>query len=149
MLWIGVKCYMQIVEKSLFFIFLCIMVICDIKKGLLPFRFIIIELFIIIAFVVFGNYLSLYSRIFGGAQGLILLLVSKLTKESIGYGDSIIFCFSGFTIGGSLNLYLVLYSSLFGAIYATVLIVRKKLKRKDRVIFTPCILLSYIGVLLL
>lgn len=105
-----------------------------------------IMFFIIIGAVVniFIYYQSIQSVLGGMAVGGIIMLYALLSKQSIGYGDALIFICTGLYVGLSKNLRILFFSliaaSLAGGIYALV----KKKDIKTEIPFVPCILGTYI-----
>jgi len=80
--------------------------------------------------------------------GIIFLVISKVTKESMGYGDGIIVLVMGSYISiaklvGSLILALIL-----AAIWSIVLLVFFRKKKQEEFPFVPFVLLGYLGGLL-
>lgn len=84
-------------------------------------------------------------EIFSGILvGIVLLLLAKMTREKIGYGDGWIFVVTGIYLGFRGNIYLLLLS-LFGASLASIfLLVFKKADRKTELPFVSFILPGYL-----
>ena len=81
----------------------------------------------------------------GIAVGVCLLLLSGLTRQSIGMGDGFLFCVTGVYLGGSKNLELLMMSLFYAALFALgVVIYRKtyKTQRKQRIPFVPFVFLA-------
>lgn len=97
--------------------------------------------------IIFG-YQSVWSMAGGMAVGAVMFLYALATKESIGYGDCLVFVCAGAFLGFSKNLRLLFGSfiaaTVAGAIYS---VVRHK-GMKARIPFIPCILATFvIGIL--
>lgn len=75
--------------------------------------------------------------------GAGLLVLSKITKEEIGYGDGFILIITGLYLGYQQNLMLLLMGLLVSAITSLILIVFKKAGRKTRIPFIPCLTVAY------
>lgn len=101
---------------------------------------------VILSFI--GKEFILFNTIGGFAIGLLLMLISKITRGQIGMGDGIIFSITGFGFGFWNNLYLLLYSLTFCAITAIILIILKKINRKKTIPFIPFVFFSYLGIML-
>ena len=87
----------------------------------------------------------------GIAVGVCLLLLSGLTRQSIGMGDGFLFCVTGVYLGGSKNLELLMMSLFYAALFALgVVIYRKtyKTQRKQRIPFVPFVFLAQATLLL-
>ena len=54
----------------------------------------------------------------GIAVGVCLLLLSGLTRQSIGMGDGFLFCVTGVYLGGSKNLELLMMSLFYASLFA-------------------------------
>ncbi len=109
----------------------------------------------IIAFMVVGillncimRYQSVWSVVGGIVVGITLFGYSLITKGGIGFGDGLVFICLGIYLGLSQNLRLLFFSllsaALFGGIYA---LIRKK-SIKSQIPFMPCILGTYIVMIL-
>ena len=109
----------------------------------------------IIAFMVVGillncimRYQSVWSVVGGIVVGITLFGYSLITKGGIGFGDGLVFICLGIYLGLSQNLRLLFFSLLsaafFGGIYA---LIRKK-SIKSQIPFMPCILGTYIVMIL-
>jgi leader peptidase (prepilin peptidase) / N-methyltransferase len=82
----------------------------------------------------------------GTVIGMLLLLIGKITRQSIGYGDGLVFISIGMLIGIK-QVTMVLFASLLLAfIYSIVLLIFKKVRRKTSFPFVPFIFLSYLGI---
>lgn len=95
-----------------------------------------------------GKY-ELYELLLGSCLGGILLIISLLSKGSLGIGDSLIFVVSGVFLGLCNNLILLLISLGISAVASIILMITLKLKGKSRIPFLPFILSGYICLLLL
>lgn len=81
--------------------------------------------------------------------GILMLLVSLITKGQIGTGDGIIFCITGLGLGFWNNLWLLMLSLFMAGIFSGILWMLKRVGRKSEIPFVPFILISYLGVLCL
>lgn len=93
--------------------------------------------------------ISVTSRLLGLVTGLLLLLLSKLLKGQIGFGDGIVICITGLCLGFRDNLGLLVLSLTIAAFISLVLLLFKKAGKKDTIPFIPFIFLSYLGGLFL
>ncbi|BBF44546.1 leader peptide processing enzyme [Lachnospiraceae bacterium KM106-2] len=85
------------------------------------------------------------SILLGEITGGVLLLISRLFKNSVGTADGIILCITGIVLGGIGNLVLLFHSLLIGAIGCIFLMVFRSYGRKSTIPFIPCIFLAYFG----
>ena len=101
-----------------------------------------------LAYGLITNELTWMQILISLVPGIIFLVISKVTKESMGYGDGIIVLVMGSYISiaklvGSLILALIL-----AAIWSIVLLVFFRKKKQEEFPFVPFVLLGYLGGLL-
>lgn len=94
-------------------------------------------------------YQSIWSMLGGMAVGATMFLYAFLTKESIGYGDCLIFVCAGMYIGFSKNIRLLFFSLLAAAMVGGVCILARKRKMKTKMPFVPYILGTYVVMTIL
>ena len=87
--------------------------------------------------------------VMGILLGAAFLLVSKVTKEGLGYGDSILILLLGAFVGLWQVLLVLVIAFASAAIFSSVVLVLKKMSRKKQIPFVPFLLLGYIGGCLL
>lgn len=85
----------------------------------------------------------------GILPGLLVLLISRFTKESIGMGDGVILMCYGLCAGfiGSLGVWIL--ALFFSSLFSIVCLIFRKLQRKSEIPFTPFMFLAFLGVTLL
>lgn len=84
-------------------------------------------------------------EILGGILiGVVLLLLAKITREKIGYGDGWIFVVTGIYLGFHSNMYLLLLSLFLASLVSICLLVFKKVNRKTELPFVSFILPGYL-----
>ena len=148
----------QIVEKRsesmyqiwdwVIFLLLAVCSIWDMKKREIP-----LLLCGLMAFFAIGASIS-SPRAGGGdilagvAIGVVFLGISKISKEAIGYGDSLLLLVLGIYLGGKLLLFLLLYASVGAGISALFLLWKKGWSKKAGIAFVPFLMLAYLGVIL-
>lgn len=71
--------------------------------------------------------------------GIVLLLLSVMTKESIGIGDGIVVMMLGLWIGGQMAFLVVCLAVWTAGIFATICLIRKK---RELIPFVPCLLMG-------
>ena len=91
---------------------------------------------------------SIYSMLWGMLLGLALILVSMVTRGSVGLGDGILLVVTGVYLGGSKNLELFMIGLLLAALWSLGLMVVKKKKGKEEIAFVPFLLISYLLMML-
>lgn len=80
----------------------------------------------------------------GGLIGAFFMIISKITRESIGSGDGILLIATGVNLGIYVNIMLVLGGFILAFCCSIILICFKKAKRNTTIPFVPFLLLSYV-----
>lgn len=91
--------------------------------------------------------ISLWQRVTGVCFGFVFFLISKVTKEAIGYGDSWLILLLGIHLGITGVLQVLFAASLFAAIYALFYLWVRKWNRNATLPFVPFLAVAYLGVL--
>lgn len=130
-------------------IFLLVNSICDIKTKKLPLILLICFGIVGILTNIFLPEYSLKELAFGVAIGAALFGAGYVTAGQIGSGDGILFMVMGLFVGGITNFCLLLWASIFCAMVSGVLLLAKKVSRKDRIPFVPFVFIAYIGQVIL
>lgn len=124
----------------------------DIKKGYIYFKptIIILALIIILRFVEMitchNNPVTFLSSFI---PGILMILLSFLTRESIGYGDSILLLLCSVGVGLWNGIFIIMCSFIYSAIFSLTLLIKGK-NKKETIPFVPFIflaLITYIFVL--
>ena len=90
-----------------------------------------------------GDFLDAKSVPWGIIPGLLCLLLGKVTRESIGYGDGYLICIIGMYIGLGKTIGLVLIALFMMGIFAMGMLVFRKVNRKTEVPFIPALLMAF------
>lgn len=108
-------------------------------------------LFMTLGFAVriFYQKTSIREIIIGMTVGLIVILIAKLTGEAIGYGDGMVILITGIYSGMKMTVCTLFLAFLVMMAVAAVLIWRRGFHYNARLPFVPCILLGYIGGLVI
>lgn len=91
---------------------------------------------------------SIYSVLWGGLLGVVMMIVSAVSRGNIGMGDGILLVVTGVYLGGSDNLELFLTGLLLAAVWSLGLFVFKKKRGNDEIAFIPFLLISYFIMLI-
>lgn len=92
---------------------------------------------------------NLLTALSGAFIGVIILVLSKLTRGGIGMGDGLLLIVTGLFLGIWKNTELLLGSFFLAALFSIVLLIAKKADRKKEIPFIPFLLLSFLGLVLL
>jgi len=79
----------------------------------------------------------------GAGVGLVFILISKVTREKLGVGDSLIILALGILLGFWEVMILILIAFLASACFGIVMMCWKKKNRHSSFPFVPFIALSY------
>lgn len=107
-------------------IFLCICTFTDIKKRNVCGWLCILNIVAAIMLHTIFRDISGKSLIEGAIIGGIFLIISVVTREKIGYGDSLVFLAIGLIMGGEKCFVIILWSFLLCSIFSLVAIILRK-----------------------
>ena len=86
----------------------------------------------------------IYLSLLGGAVGLVMLVVSRLTKEALGYGDGMLILGLGIYMGLWDVLWLLMFAFFGAGMLSIGLLIFRKANKKTTLPFMPFICGSYI-----
>ncbi len=93
--------------------------------------------------------ITIWSRIAGLGLGLLLFLLTLVTKGQIGIGDGLIVSIIGVGLGFPVTAFTLTYGLFVSAIFSIGLILIKKVNKKATIPFIPFIFIGYLGVILI
>ena len=127
--------------KNLRFVFVLIVLIIeavtDFKKKEVNIIFPILLAAAAVVMLFFSKDISLINAIIGIAEGLLLILISVLTKGQIGMGDGILLAACGLMLGGRDNLIMFFFACLSSAVVSALIMIIKKADKKTKIPFVP------------
>lgn len=97
----------------------------------------------------FTKDISLINSIIGIAEGVLLILISFLTKGEIGIGDGILLAACGLMLGGKDNLIMFFFACLSSAIVSALIMLIKKADKKTKIPFVPFMIPGFLIMVLL
>lgn len=100
-----------------------------------------------IAINLFQKSISVPDMLLGVAVGVALVVVSLLTRGSIGLGDGFLLMTAGVFLGGSSVLELLFISLLYAALVSLGMLAFRRWKRKREIPFVPFLLLGYLTMM--
>ncbi len=121
----------------------------DIRKKRLPLLFLLSGTVFIIIQGFCVREISMISLMAGGAVGALFLLISRMTRESFGYGDSILILVMGMFLGFGNIIYLLMGAFSMAAVFSIVMLIKTQFSRKSAFPFVPFLAAAYIGGMLL
>lgn len=111
------------------------------KTVSLLFSFITACILLILQLVFADNHFSYY--LYALIPGIFLLFISFCTRQSLGYGDCIVFLTIGIGLGFSSLLLVTIVAFILSAVYSLFLIIKRK-SGKTEVPFLPFILTGFL-----
>ena len=85
---------------------------------------------------------------FGLGIGVGFLLISRLTQEQIGYGDSWLILILGMYVGSGKLITLLLVASFGAALFSLIFCMVHRWNRNFTIPFVPFLAAAYVGVML-
>lgn len=128
--------------------YLVIMAVIDRKRKEIPvIPGVIVLFFVIMAQLIKGDKWSMWLP--GIAVGLLLYIISKLSRGSIGEGDALVYMITGAAIGFFRNFELLVLSLFLASIAGAFLMLTKGVGRKHAMPFVPFTAVAYGVVMML
>ena len=118
--------------------YLCVVSMWDIRKREIP-----------VWLIAAGGILPLVLMVTGALVGGVFLLISRLTQEAFGYGDSLMIAVTGVYLGFWNVLYLLVWAYVLAAVFAGYVLIRKGFQKDAAFPFVPFLLAAYIGIVCL
>lgn len=88
-------------------------------------------------------------KLLGALPGIALMTISIVSKGAIGAGDAYLAIAVGIFLGPGFAMGILLISSIVAAIYSLIMLVAKRVDRKDKIPFVPFMLCGYMGMLVI
>lgn len=79
----------------------------------------------------------------GMIPGMICLMLSRISREALGYGDSLLILATGISLGLMRCTELLIWAFLFSGLWALILLVCKRSSRKRELPFVPFLMLGF------
>lgn len=123
--------------------------VLDWRKKEIPVFLLIFMNVIVVIISIFCRTESVWSRVGGLAIGIVLLIISKCTREAIGYGDSWLILILGIYVGALRMLQILFAASLLSAVCSLFYLWKRHWKKKETIPFVPFLALAYLGEMIL
>ena len=121
----------------------------DIFRKRIPLMVVVGLIVTAIGAVIFTHSFDVVLTLGGAGVGLVFILVSKVTKEGIGYGDSLLILALGIYLGFWEVMVLIMIAFFLSALFAVFVAIIRKKGRKATFPFVPFIAFSYVVVMFL
>lgn len=135
--------------QILFAVYLVVLAVMDIRRKKIHLLFLLSGFVFVPAGSLCGRNISWILIAAGGAAGVLFLLLSRITRESLGYGDSILILINGCFIGFWNLMYVLVAAFSMSAIFSVIMMSTGKFSRKTSFPFVPFLTASYIGGILI
>lgn len=123
--------------------------VSDWKKKTIPVILLVMLSVAVTVFALICNVVSVRLRMSGALMGLFFLLISKCTKEAIGYGDSWLILLLGIYMGCLRAIGVLFTASMLAAIVSLFYLWKYRWKRSVTLPFVPFLSISFLGAMLL
>lgn len=119
----------------------------DIRKRTISGRLLMIFGLLGLGFWLFLQDKTLAEVLLGIGLGVILMVLSLLTRGSIGLGDGLLLVITGIFLGGAANVELLMNGLLYGAIFSLGVLAFGKGKKNREIPFVPFLFLGYLTMI--
>lgn len=92
---------------------------------------------------------ELWMMLAGGLVGICFLAISRITKEALGYGDSILIVILGLFLGFWNIMYLLILAFFLSALFSIGGLALRYFAKHSGFPFIPFLTAAYIGILML
>ena len=134
----------RLLRLGLVMLFLIFESVIDIKKREISITASVIISLIAVLLIVFAKDIHILSMVFGLCEGILLMILSHVSKEQIGFGDGIILCATGLILGWKDNLTMFFFSCLICALFSICLMTIKKADKRTKIPFVPFMVPGFI-----
>ena len=122
--------------------------VSDARKKTIPYVLLLALGIAVVAFAFLCDGVSARMRVGGALMGAVFLLISKMSREAIGYGDSFLILFLGIHMGSLAALGVLFVAALLAAVVSLFFLWKCRWKRQATLPFVPFLTISYLGAIL-
>lgn len=131
--------------QLLFAVYMIILMLMDIKWKKLSLAALMSGFILLAAGFLCGRNIHVMLLAAGAGVGIVFMVVSRVTEEAFGYGDSILILIMGGFLGFWNILFLLVTAFSMAALFSIFMLLRKKFHRKSAFPFVPFLTAAYIG----
>lgn len=131
--------------QLLFAVYMIVLMIMDIKWKKLSLAALMSGFILLAAGFLCGRNIHVMLLAAGAGVGIVFMVVSRVTEEAFGYGDSILILIMGGFLGFWNILFLLVAAFSMAALFSIFMLLRKKFHRKSAFPFVPFLTAAYIG----
>ena len=121
--------------------------VMDWKKREVPIWLLILISAVVFIITICCDRVNVWFRLAGAGLGLVFFLISRVTKEAVGYADSWLILVLGIHLGIFFVLQVLFAASFMAAIAAVFYLWKRNWRRSETLPFIPFLVLAYIGVI--
>ncbi len=124
-----------------------VMVVCavtDIKRKELSMRLFALLGIIAATGCIWGQNREMLTVVAGVIPGILLIVLAKITEQSIGYGDGIILAELGLLTGAGKCMLILAAALAMAGIFSLIIVVVKKVDRRHRIPFVPFLAIAFL-----
>lgn len=123
--------------------------IIDWKKREIPIVLLIIISTLVLFYAICCHKVDVWYRFAGLLMGVFFFIISRVTKEAVGYADSWLILILGVHLGVLKALEVLCIASLLAAVFSVFFLWKCKWKRDVAIPFIPFLFIAYIGVIII
>ena len=145
------RCYAWIIENAVNIsritvaVYILLLAFMDIRRRELRLDLLLTGIpLAVISRIVLGN-IPAALVIAGGAAGALFMIISRVTEEAFGYGDSILIMIMGIFLGIWDLLAMLVTAFFLAAVFSGIMLSRKIYTRKSSFPFVPFLAAAYLG----
>ncbi len=138
---------LETISKIFILLFLFVAAFIDYQKKEIPIILPIVGFIPAITLSLITKTPVFLDMVLGCLIGCLSIILSKITKQAIGYGDGMILICTGVALGFLKNLILVALSLIIAACTCALLMFVKRKRTKDEVAFIPFLLGGYVATI--
>ncbi len=140
---------LKTILKIFMLLFLFAAAIIDYRRKEIPIYLPIAGFVPALAISLITQNLGVLEIVLGVGIGAVALLLAKITKQAIGYGDGAVLVCTGAALGFAKNLAMLLIALVIAACTCALLMFLKRKKKKDSIAFIPFLLSGYVATIAL
>lgn len=122
--------------------------VIDWRKREIPMWLLVLMSITIFIFSICCKNVSIWYRLAGALFGVTFFIISKFTKEAVGYGDSWLILLLGVHLGILEALQVLFAASIIASIFAVFFLWKRGWKRRETMPFVPFLVIAYAGVMI-
>ena len=138
---------MREIEDVIVLLFLVACSVCDWRKKEIPVKLLIAMSAVSAILTILHIEEMPRSRFLGAGLGLLFFIISKCTKQAVGYGDSWLILLLGIYLGVMKTIQLLFAASLVAGIVSLFYLWKCHWKKNATIPFVPFLAAAYLGVM--